>query len=132
MERKSSCCLFMKPCPTAIGRLPLFFNAISRREGPRCAAARHRAGAAHTTLLVVTPPANAGGADHAIINTAAQTSSSQHVRPAYQPPPAVLFCQNEPAISNQPAVLFSQNKSAPTISHQPNEQADRGTVLNIH
>jgi hypothetical protein len=118
MERKSSCCLFMKPCPTAIGRLPLFFNAISRREEARCAAARHRAGAAHTTLLVVTPPANAGGADHAIINTAAQTSSSQHVRPAYQ----LLFCQNKPATSDQPAVLFSQNKSAPTISHQPNEQ----------
>jgi hypothetical protein len=26
-------------------------------------------------------------------------------------------------ISHQPAVLFSQNKSAPAISHQPNEQA---------
>jgi hypothetical protein len=25
--------------------------------------------------------------------------------------------------TNQPAVLFSQNKSAPVISHQPNEQA---------
>jgi hypothetical protein len=25
---------------------------------------------------------------------------------------------------NQPAVLFSQNKPAPTISHQPTEQAD--------
>jgi hypothetical protein len=37
--------------------------------------------------------------------------------------PAVLFCQNKPATSNQPAILFSQNKSAPTISHQPNEQA---------
>jgi hypothetical protein len=37
--------------------------------------------------------------------------------------PAVLFSQNEPATSNQPAVLFSQNKSAPAISHQPNEQA---------
>jgi hypothetical protein len=37
--------------------------------------------------------------------------------------PAVLFCQNKPAISNQPAVLFSQNKSAPAISHQPNEHA---------
>jgi hypothetical protein len=31
---------------------------------------------------------------------------------------------NQPsATSNQPAVLFSQNKSAPGISHQPNEQA---------
>jgi hypothetical protein len=40
---------------------------------------------------------------------------------SYQP--AVLFSQNKPAISNQPAVLFSQNKLAPTISHQPNEQA---------
>jgi hypothetical protein len=26
-------------------------------------------------------------------------------------------------INHQPAVLFSQNKSAPAISHQPNEQA---------
>jgi hypothetical protein len=34
------------------------------------------------------------------------------------------FSQNKPATSNQPAVLFSQNKSAPAISHQPNEQAD--------
>jgi hypothetical protein len=40
---------------------------------------------------------------------------------SYQP--TVLFSQNKPATSNQPAVLFSQNKSAPTISHQPNEQA---------
>jgi hypothetical protein len=37
--------------------------------------------------------------------------------------PTVLFSQNKPVTSNQPAVLFSQNKSAPTISHQPNEQA---------
>jgi hypothetical protein len=37
--------------------------------------------------------------------------------------PTVHFSQNEPATSNQPAVLFSQNKSAPAISHQPNEQA---------
>jgi hypothetical protein len=37
--------------------------------------------------------------------------------------PAVFFSQNEPATSNQPIVLFSQNKSAPTTSHQPNEQA---------
>jgi hypothetical protein len=37
--------------------------------------------------------------------------------------PAVLFSQTKPAISNQPTVLFSQNKSAPAISHQPNEQA---------
>jgi hypothetical protein len=35
-----------------------------------------------------------------------------------------FFSQNKPAISNQPAVLFSQNKSAPAISHQPNEQAE--------
>jgi hypothetical protein len=28
--------------------------------------------------------------------------------------------------SHQPAVLFSQNKSAPTISHQPNEQVEDG------
>jgi hypothetical protein len=58
------------------------------------------------------------------------------VRSAYQPPassiflseqinhqPAVFFSQNKSATSNQPAVLFSQNKPAPTISHQPNEQA---------
>jgi hypothetical protein len=37
--------------------------------------------------------------------------------------PVVLFSQNKSATSNQPAVLFSQNKSAPTISHQPTEQA---------
>jgi hypothetical protein len=35
----------------------------------------------------------------------------------------VLFSHNKPATSNQLAVLFSQNKSAPAISHQPNEQA---------
>jgi hypothetical protein len=33
--------------------------------------------------------------------------------------PAVLFCQNKPATSNQ-------HKSAPAISHQPNEQAVYG------
>jgi hypothetical protein len=37
--------------------------------------------------------------------------------------PAVLFSQKKLAISNQPTVLFSQNKTAPTISHQPTEQA---------
>jgi hypothetical protein len=37
--------------------------------------------------------------------------------------PAVLFSQNRPATSNQPAVLFSYSKSAPAISHLPNEQA---------
>jgi hypothetical protein len=37
--------------------------------------------------------------------------------------PAVFFSQNKSAISNQPVVLFSHNKPAPTISHQPNEQA---------
>jgi hypothetical protein len=36
---------------------------------------------------------------------------------------ALLFSQNKPAISNQPTVLFSHSKSAPAISHQPNEQA---------
>jgi hypothetical protein len=39
--------------------------------------------------------------------------------------PTVIFSQNKPSTSNQPAVLLSQNKSAPTINHQPNEQADR-------
>jgi hypothetical protein len=42
--------------------------------------------------------------------------------------PEVLFCPNKPVTSNQPAVLFSQNKSAPTISHQPNEQAVNSVV----
>jgi hypothetical protein len=42
--------------------------------------------------------------------------------------PVVLFSQNKPATSNQPAVLFSRNKLAPAISHQPNEQAERGMV----
>jgi hypothetical protein len=37
---------------------------------------------------------------------------------------AVLFSRNKPATSNQPPVLFSEDKPAPTISHQPNEQAD--------
>jgi hypothetical protein len=37
--------------------------------------------------------------------------------------PTVHFSRNKPATNNQPAVLFSQNKSAPAISHQPNEQA---------
>jgi hypothetical protein len=38
--------------------------------------------------------------------------------------PVVFLSQNKPATSNQPTVLFSHNKSAPAISHQPNEQAD--------
>jgi hypothetical protein len=38
--------------------------------------------------------------------------------------PAVLFSQNKPVITNQLAALFSQNKSAPAISHRPNEQAE--------
>jgi hypothetical protein len=37
--------------------------------------------------------------------------------------PALLFSRTKPAASNQPTVLFSQIKSAPAISHQPNEQA---------
>jgi hypothetical protein len=36
--------------------------------------------------------------------------------------PTVLFSQNKPATSNQPALLSYRNKSAPVISHQPNEQ----------
>jgi hypothetical protein len=35
----------------------------------------------------------------------------------------VLFSQNKPVMSNQSVVLFSQIKPAPTINHQPNEQA---------
>jgi hypothetical protein len=42
--------------------------------------------------------------------------------------PAVLFSQNKPATSNQPTVLFSQNKPAPAINHQPNEQAEGGSL----
>jgi hypothetical protein len=59
------------------------------------------------------------------------------VRLAYQPPASSTFfltTNQQPAsstffsqqTSNQPAVLFSQNKSAPVISHQPNEQAVLG------
>jgi hypothetical protein len=39
------------------------------------------------------------------------------------------FSQKKPAITNQSAVLFSQNKSAPAISHQPNEQAVKDVLL---
>jgi hypothetical protein len=48
------------------------------------------------------------------------------VRLAYQPLANSTFLseQIKPATSNQPPVLFSQNKSAPAMSHQPNEQAD--------
>jgi hypothetical protein len=42
---------------------------------------------------------------------------------------AVLFPLNKPATGNQPIVLFSQNKSAPAISHQPNEQAAADRTL---
>jgi hypothetical protein len=47
----------------------------------------------------------------------------QPVRLAYQPPANSTFLSQQISTSNQPAVLFSQNKSAPAISHQPNEQA---------
>jgi hypothetical protein len=43
------------------------------------------------------------------------------VRLACQLPANSTFLSEQ--TSHQPAVLFSQNKSAPTISHQPNEQA---------
>jgi hypothetical protein len=48
---------------------------------------------------------------------------------AYRPPDTSTFLSEQtshqqPATSNQPPVLFSENKPAPTISHQPNEQAD--------
>jgi hypothetical protein len=42
---------------------------------------------------------------------------------------AVLFSQNKPATNNQPAVLFALNKSAPVISHQPNEHAVHLQIL---
>jgi hypothetical protein len=43
--------------------------------------------------------------------------------------PSVLFSQDKPVISNQLTVFFSQNKSAPAISHQPNEQAEDWHML---
>jgi hypothetical protein len=49
--------------------------------------------------------------------------SKQPVRSAYQPPVNSTFFSEQTSHSNQPAVLFSRNKSAPAISHQPNEQA---------
>jgi hypothetical protein len=57
-----------------------------------------------------------------------QVYTNSPLRPvwlAYEPPfhPAVLFSQYKPATSNQSAVLFSQKRSAPDISHQPNEHA---------
>jgi hypothetical protein len=39
--------------------------------------------------------------------------------------PTILFSKNKPATNNHPALLLSQ-KSAPAISHQPNEQAEGG------
>jgi hypothetical protein len=45
------------------------------------------------------------------------------VRLTYQPPASSTFLSEQTSTSNQPAVLFSQNKSAPAISHQPNEHA---------
>jgi hypothetical protein len=39
----------------------------------------------------------------------------------FQEPTSSLFVR---LLSHQPAVLFSQNKSAPAISHQPNEQTE--------
>jgi hypothetical protein len=39
---------------------------------------------------------------------------------SYQPPANITFVSQQ--TNNQPTVLFSQNKSAPAISHQPNEQ----------
>jgi hypothetical protein len=50
-------------------------------------------------------------------------SNRRPVRLAYQPPASSTFLLKKSATSNQPAILFSQNKSAPAISHQPNEQA---------
>jgi hypothetical protein len=53
------------------------------------------------------------------------------VRLAYQPPANSIFSQNKPTTNNQPAVLFSQTKSAPAISHQPNEQAVRLSAFGV-
>jgi hypothetical protein len=46
--------------------------------------------------------------------------------------PIVFFYQNKPVTSNQPAVFFSQNKSAPGITNQPNEQAERQSLGLAH
>jgi 4-amino-4-deoxy-L-arabinose transferase-like glycosyltransferase len=45
--------------------------------------------------------------------------------------PTVIFSLNKRDTSNQPAVLLSQYKSAPAISHQPNEQAVKSIVFSI-
>jgi hypothetical protein len=45
------------------------------------------------------------------------------VRLASQPPASSTFLSEQTTTSNQPTLLFSHNKSAPAISHQPNEQA---------
>jgi hypothetical protein len=50
--------------------------------------------------------------------------SKRSVPLAYQPP------ANKPATNNQSTILFSQNKSAPVISHQPNEQAESWKKIN--
>jgi hypothetical protein len=60
----------------------------------------------------------------AIVPPVARGEVTQPVRLAYQPPASSTFLSEQ--ISNQPTVFFSQKKSAPAISHQPNEQADRG------
>jgi hypothetical protein len=52
-----------------------------------------------------------------------KTKGIGRVRLAYQPPASSNFLSEQTTTSNQPTVLFSQNKSAPAISHQPNEQA---------
>jgi hypothetical protein len=47
------------------------------------------------------------------------------VRLAYQPPANSTFLSEQISHQQQPTVIFSQNKSAPTISHQPNQQGAR-------
>jgi hypothetical protein len=44
------------------------------------------------------------------------------VRLASQPQVSSTFLSEQTTTSNQPTLLFSHNKSAPAISHQPNEQ----------
>jgi hypothetical protein len=56
-------------------------------------------------------------------DTTRHIRNKQPVRSAYQPPASSTFLSEQ--TSNQPAVLFSQNKSAPDISHQPNEQTEK-------
>jgi hypothetical protein len=49
--------------------------------------------------------------------------NKQPVRLAYQPPASSIFHSEQTSHQQSASSTFSQNKSAPAISHQPNEQA---------